>query len=817
MFGHDDDKKTARRPLPDGFLKRIQPPRRPKDNKSAEQITQENAEAFRQNAHMQAHALPVRPAGGPSITHASSPTPGQYHATRDSHGDAGSQHGTQREGIPPAFSLLSPPRQPAEERQRKEAPYPVSVYGERPEPEPHPVSYGQPAYRQERVAVQLGMFPPKPARSPSPSPQPHQPYPITPPRRDEYGRVSASTTTHSAAAHNRSAYFNNGNIPVPHKSLAPSEIRLIRITPSSLGPLKLTFVHTSLNRPLSYIALSYTWGSTRNKAIAEVDGHSIPVTNNLNQALLKLRDKDREVVCWADAICINQSDKSEVSEQVQLMGSIYSLATSVAVWLGPSSEDSDSAIKFLETIAIHDENRNDGIVRRLIESAEGRQDITAAVCLFEREYWRRLWVVQEVLNARVIQVHCGSATLPWSRLQRAANVLRRASKLAGMHYGSPSGDDGEPVLISPKSRLSYGIIFASYGPSSFLITRSILEGSMPTDPANNAAKFMLALCTCRSKFATDPRDKIYGVLGVAPEDTQKAIIPDYNMPIGEVYTQAAEYIITVSRRLDIACHALHYPIHVTALGLPTWVPDWSHISPMTAIDWPTGRFRAGAEMQEEVSIADHSTLSVQAIFVDKITSRGVPVGTTNTVHDMVMSFLHWFSLLQRQFKTKDDAELEIMELEFCRLIAFDYMHPLYAEYGAWRHATLHLFASLAADLLPEMPLHHRLAPFAQPGVVDLYGVDRNTLLGESFSTSMTGRSFFMTSSGHIGMGSGYLAVGDSLVVPFGCATPLILRTDGDMGEYRLVSDAFVGGGYMYGRAVDEWESGTVRASRYRIH
>jgi hypothetical protein len=42
---------------------------------------------------------------------------------------------------------------------------------------------------------------------------------------------------------------------------------------------------------------------------------------------------------WIDAICINQSDNEEKSQQVRLMGEIYSKAEVVRVWLGPSTED----------------------------------------------------------------------------------------------------------------------------------------------------------------------------------------------------------------------------------------------------------------------------------------------------------------------------------------------------------------------------------------------------------------------------------------------------------------------------------------------
>jgi hypothetical protein len=71
---------------------------------------------------------------------------------------------------------------------------------------------------------------------------------------------------------------------------------------------------------------------------------------NLASALQYIRDKEEEVVLWADAICINQEDLDERSKQVQfVMDEVYKDAEEVLVWLGEESEDIDLAMNFMES------------------------------------------------------------------------------------------------------------------------------------------------------------------------------------------------------------------------------------------------------------------------------------------------------------------------------------------------------------------------------------------------------------------------------------------------------------------------------------
>ena len=66
------------------------------------------------------------------------------------------------------------------------------------------------------------------------------------------------------------------------------------------------------------------------------------------------------------------------------------------------------------------------------------------------------------------------------------------------------------------------------------------------------------------------------------------------------------------------------------------------------------------------------------------------------------------------------------------------------------------------------------------------------------------------------MGTGFMAPGDIVVVPLGCYTPILLRPEGNSGEYRFVGDVYISG-YMYGRAVEQWREGTRKLRQYVLH
>ena len=87
-----------------------------------------------------------------------------------------------------------------------------------------------------------------------------------------------------------------------------------------------------------YQALSYVWGSKNVKRSISLNNRILPVTFNLESALRHLREQLKNqpggATLWVDALCINQADDSERTEQVQMMRSIYERCRCVIVYLG---------------------------------------------------------------------------------------------------------------------------------------------------------------------------------------------------------------------------------------------------------------------------------------------------------------------------------------------------------------------------------------------------------------------------------------------------------------------------------------------------
>jgi hypothetical protein len=80
------------------------------------------------------------------------------------------------------------------------------------------------------------------------------------------------------------------------------------------------------------------------------EGAVFSVTQNLEIALWHLRRTDELRVLWIDAVCINQADIAERSNEAARMDDIFSRARQVVFWLGPKSEDSDLAMARLQSI-----------------------------------------------------------------------------------------------------------------------------------------------------------------------------------------------------------------------------------------------------------------------------------------------------------------------------------------------------------------------------------------------------------------------------------------------------------------------------------
>ncbi|KAH8726468.1 heterokaryon incompatibility protein-domain-containing protein [Phaeosphaeriaceae sp. PMI808] len=120
-----------------------------------------------------------------------------------------------------------------------------------------------------------------------------------------------------------------------------------------------SIIYTNLEDQPSFSALSYVWGDPSITEDINLDRSTFPVTVTLAAALKHARGHwmtyypDRNPATfrlWADAICINQDDVAERSEQVQNMATIFSRADIVIAWLGSSTSVLELAFKTLEIL-----------------------------------------------------------------------------------------------------------------------------------------------------------------------------------------------------------------------------------------------------------------------------------------------------------------------------------------------------------------------------------------------------------------------------------------------------------------------------------
>lgn len=377
-------------------------------------------------------------------------------------------------------------------------------------------------------------------------------------------------------------------------------------------------------------ALSYTWGSPSDKVLISVNDRPFEVTRNLFSALLRLRYVDRRRTLWIDAICIDQSNLGERSVQVQQMPLIYQSASGVLIWLGEADDfdrlavtilndlmeppghlylmgiasgcicviaflfwgvkssiacflllslsrlvSTATSLKFHRLKQLSAEPFSDRefgaryrATCRTFRQAGMRKDLANTIeslgqdrffhlifrrfaALLDRPWFSRMWIVQEASNARKLTVLVGNCSIAWDRFCLIQMWVQARYHVLGL---------GPDFYIS-----ILGLELVAF--FRRLLTSSI-EG----------LELLPCLQICRGFQATDPRDKIYAMMGLlstsARTDALKAgiLIPDYKLSVRDVYINLTRWHITQSKTLEILNYTLEHDEN-DENRLPSWVPD----------------------------------------------------------------------------------------------------------------------------------------------------------------------------------------------------------------------------------------------------
>ncbi|OJI86495.1 hypothetical protein ASPTUDRAFT_39411 [Aspergillus tubingensis CBS 134.48] len=291
----------------------------------------------------------------------------------------------------------------------------------------------------------------------------------------------------------------------------PFSTRILRLLPSKdrAAPIACQLSNYSLldDTAQEYDALSYVWGDKADgQCNISINNQAFSVGKNLHSALLRLRGPNFERTLWVDAVCIDQNNMREKEEQIQNMARIYEQASQVMVWLG---EEADNSTRALEAIRVAAEGVFAGEPYVLPSESIPIEGVKS---LFQRRWFYRMWILQEVGLARNIQIQCGPVRM--SGYTFATGIQA---------WGSYAG----PCVLST-TRLIRGAIFRpQYGTLSM-----------------NKLSLAELVNMHHTSEASILHDKIYALLGLS-SDSHKApgLLPNYQVSWEQLFQRLIRFLL----------------------------------------------------------------------------------------------------------------------------------------------------------------------------------------------------------------------------------------------------------------------------------
>ncbi|KAJ0116387.1 hypothetical protein J7T55_007367 [Diaporthe amygdali] len=505
----------------------------------------------------------------------------------------------------------------------------------------------------------------------------------------------------------------------------------------------------------AYDALSYTWGSTDKPHDMHIGNYALPIGTNLRAALLKLRHTNSVRIIWVDAICINQDDVNERNHQVHIMKRIFSRAASVIVWLGPESPSYREAMELI--IDCNRPINSKALLSHKEDSLIGLSNI------FRRRWWKRIWIVQEAVAANELVIFCGRYKIPWHFVSHVCNEIRE-----------------KEFSSNKKSQL-----LRSSGYRNFTALNDFRKdrGRM------SLTKYLQ--CTKDYK-ATDARDKLYALIGVASDISPEDIVPDYTKPTRTVFLDLVRFLVVQRGSLDIISSGrLLRPASTTPSGtqleaegiFPSWFPDWrvsQELRPLNSEGRDGASYRAGGDTPAVVRMdAFPLVLEAEGIIVDKVDFFG---GAIRAPAQNSLPTLQRWQYIAGQHLVSESNFGAVTPLDFWTTIVAGKNYKGSLDSGSNKDSAS--FAQEAGFLS------------GGKGSQEVWMAD---YFADAVTRAAMGRRFFITAKKRMGLGVPEIQPNDRVVVLKGCSVPLIMRAVGD--HMVIVGESYVSG-IMNGEVIE---------------
>jgi hypothetical protein len=565
------------------------------------------------------------------------------------------------------------------------------------------------------------------------------------------------------------------NSPALYKAILPHEIRLLKLSPSILERrIHCSLETVTLSNSLQYEALSYCWGQPNDTENILLDRQPFAITKNLYAALLAFRHPYKSRLLWVDALCISQQDLVERSQQVQVMGEIYCNAERVLIWLGEAQADDDNAIQRISALP---RNLSSEVVLAISKDNH-------VINLFKRPWWTRTWIVQEVALSKTAIIVCGSAMVEWEKV--AALV--------------------EELFQHPKVEID--VYKAVFRPFQLCQHREFLPRPI-----------LSAIVSLQRQDASDPRDKIYGYLGIMSEADRRLIIPDYHLTVKEVYEQAVRSIIQAASNLNILSLV---DVNRQSDDFPSWLYDLRESNPDHAyiVDPVTKSYNTSGNSKPCMGIlgASPDILDLDGFVWDTITHLGTyydEIDAAANPNPYVCLINDWTRALGRNGQNMQEQYIAggTVENAFWSTLLIDQWQDPQSQ--AFRRADpedknfframCSMMLNLAGETQPTVAADRLIAKRTLDQNRDYY----SNLFSRKLSRLTTWR-LLITSRGYVGLCCNAAAIGDRVCVLLGGEVPFLLRPrvchdgqrEGIDCSYHFMGECYIHG-IMDGEAMKE--------------
>jgi hypothetical protein len=301
-------------------------------------------------------------------------------------------------------------------------------------------------------------------------------------------------------------------------------IRVLRVHSPSSRPKDATFYELCvfpLRHAPIYSASSYCRQPGDEIVNIDVRGSamgSFPISHDLRSATRAVHHHGQTDWLWIDAICINQSSNDEKNDQVPRMREVYEMAYACFIWLGGApqreevgSGDTEDATIFEPGFA---ELRYASLglpYRKVVQLAK--------LARTHRVWWCRTWFIQEMILPLRLYVCIGMYMMRWDQF------------VSTCYAWDSSGHNHD--LNEATAKL-----------------KKLDELRRQWQSAKYSLDILELLQLGRESYATDARDNVYGILGLANMQDKQHIRVDYGRAVGQVYAETTVMLIKKYRSID---------------------------------------------------------------------------------------------------------------------------------------------------------------------------------------------------------------------------------------------------------------------------